>query len=88
MKVEFRSSFVKDLKSIKDKALLNRVRDAIEGDERAKTATEVSNLKKLKGPANYFRIRLGNYRIGIVLERDRATFVRFLDRKDIYKYFP
>lgn len=88
MKVEFRSSFVKDLKSIKDKAVLSRLRDVIEGVERAKTASEVSNLKKLKGPANYFRIRLGNYRIGIVLERDSATFVRFLNRKDIYKYFP
>ena len=71
MKVEFRSSFVKDLKRIKDQALLHRVRDVIEEVERAKTATEVSNLKKLKGTANYFRIR-----------------VRFLNRKDIYRYFP
>jgi mRNA interferase RelE/StbE len=67
---------------------LHRVRDVIEEVERAKYATEVSNLKKIEGSANYFRIRLGNYRIGIVLERDSAILVRFLNRKDIYKYFP
>ena len=88
MKVEFRGSFAKDLKGVKDKGLLNRVKELIEVVEEADSITDVSNLKKLKGGSNYFRLRVGDYRVGITLENDTVIFVRFLNRKDIYKYFP
>ena len=35
-----------------------------------------------------YRLKLGDYRIGLALENDIVVFVRFLDRKDIHKYFP
>lgn len=88
MKVDFRDSFAKDLKSIKDKDLSNRVRDIIEAVEKADSLAQLSNLKKLKGGGNYFRVRAGDYRVGIAIENDTVIFVRFLNRKDIYKYFP
>ena len=88
MKVEFRNSFANDLKSIRDKVLLNRVRELIGGVERAETLAEISNLKKLRGPGGYYRARLGDYRVGIALEGDSVIFVRCLNRKDIYRYFP
>jgi mRNA interferase RelE/StbE len=88
VKVEFKESFAKDLKGVKDKGLLKRAREIIEAVEKADSLTEISNLKKLKGGVNYFRLRIGDYRIGIALENDTVTFVRFLNRKDIYKYFP
>ena len=88
MKVEFRDNFAKDLKGVKDKSLLNRVKEAIEAIEKANSLIEMSNLKKLKGGGNYFRFRIGDYRLGIALENDTVVFVRFLNRKDIYKYFP
>jgi mRNA interferase RelE/StbE len=88
VKVEFRSSFVRDLKSIRDKALLERVKEIIESAEQVNSLAEISNLKKLKGSGKYSRIRVGNYRIGIVFQGESVIFVRFLHRKDIYKYFP
>ncbi len=88
MKLEFRVSFAKDLKSIRDKALLKRLRETIEEAERAKSPSEISNLKKLKGRGDYYRIRIGDYRLGITLAGNILVFVRFLNRKDIYKYFP
>ena len=88
MKLEFRSSFARDLKSIKDKALLRRVREIIEEVERARSLTEISNLKKLKGRGDYYRIRIRDYRLGITLAGNILVFVRILNRKDIYKYFP
>jgi mRNA interferase RelE/StbE len=88
VKVEFRNSFAKDLKSIRDKSLLERLRETIEETERAKSPSEISNLKKLKGRGDYYRIRIGDYRIGIVFAEGALVFVRFLNRKDIYKYFP
>jgi len=88
VKLEFRVSFAKDLKSIRDKALLKRLRETIEEAERAKSPSEISNLKKLKGRGDYYRIRIGDYRLGITLAGNILVFVRFLNRKDIYKYFP
>lgn len=88
MKVEFRDSFAKDLKSIGDKAVLNRVKEVIEAVEKAKSMAGFTHLKKLKGHGNYFRLRTGDYRIGLVLKGDTVIFVRCLNRKDIYKYFP
>jgi mRNA interferase RelE/StbE len=88
VKVEFRESFAKDLKGIKDKSLLKRAQEIIEAVEKTDSLTDIINLKKLKGGGNYFRMRVGDYRVGVTLENDTVIFVRFLDRKDIYKYFP
>jgi mRNA interferase RelE/StbE len=88
VKVTFRDSFAKDLKSVKEKGLLHRVREVIEVVEKGGSLADLPNLKKLKGGGNYFRLRVGDYRIGLSLENDTVIFVRFLNRKDIYKYFP
>ncbi len=88
MKVEFRESFAKDLKVVKDKSVLKRAREVIEAVEKADSLAVISNLKKLKGGGSYFRLRVGDYRIGFSLEGEAVVFVRFLNRKDIYKHFP
>ena len=88
MKVEFRDSFVKDLKGIKDKAVLKKVKEIIETIENVHSLSGIPNLKKLKGQENYFRLRAADYRLGLVLKNDIVILVRFLNRKDIYKYFP
>jgi mRNA interferase RelE/StbE len=88
VKVDFRDSFAKDLKGVKEKGLLGRVREVIEAVERADSLTELPNLKKLRGGGSYFRLRVGDYRVGVALEKDTVVFVRFLNRKDIYKHFP
>ncbi len=88
MKVEFKESFLKDLERIRDTAIRQRVREIIEQVEAAETPSDVANLKKLRGGERYYRIRTGDYRIGLILEGDTIMFVRFLHRKDIYRYFP
>ena len=88
MKVGFRDSFAKDLKGVREKGLLGRVREVIEAVEKADSLVELPNLKKLKGGGDYFRVRVGGYRIGVALNGDTVVFVRFLNRKDIYKHFP
>lgn len=88
MKTEFRASFVKDLKAIKNQEVLKRVKEAIETIENANSLAELTSLKKLRGSKNYFRQRVGDYRLGLALEEDTVVLVRFLNRKDIYKYFP
>ena len=82
-------AFRRDLKKYdKDKTLLAHIRETILEVEAAPDITAIKNLKKLKDQGSFYRIRVGNYRIGIVLEEQTVTFVRALHRKEIYRYFP
>ncbi|MGV0029283.1 type II toxin-antitoxin system RelE family toxin [Phormidesmis priestleyi] len=49
---------------------------------------EIRNLTKLIDYENCYRIRVGNYRIGLLIEDNTLTFVRVLHRREIYRYFP
>jgi mRNA interferase RelE/StbE len=84
----FRESFDADLSVITDGALLRRIRKVIEQVEAARTFQQIPNLKRLETTGKYYRIRVGDYRIGFVFERGTVTFVRCLNRKEIYRYFP
>jgi mRNA interferase RelE/StbE len=89
MKTAFRKSFTKDLKKHEnDKSLLARIREAILEVEEAGSINSIANLKRLKTEGAYYRIRIGNYRIGLIIESETATFVRVLHRSEIYRYFP
>jgi mRNA interferase RelE/StbE len=87
MKVRFKASFKKDLRNIENKDMLNRIRDVIEQTEKVQSLQDITNIKKLKGASTYYRIRVGDYRVGLTVEGDEITFVRCLDRKEIYRYF-
>ncbi len=56
--------------------------------EAAKSLSEIPNLKKMEGTQQYFRIRIGDHRMGIFFDRQTIYISRFLHRKDIYRYFP
>ena len=88
MNTVFRESFDADLSAIRDAALLRRIKKVIEQVEVARTFQQISNLKRLEASGKYYRIRVGDYRLGFVFEQGVVTFVRCLDRKEIYRYFP
>lgn len=89
MNLEFKKSFAKDLKKRKqDKALLERVQQVINEVDEAGNINDIRHLKKLKAEGSYFRIRLGDYRLGLIIENDTVCFVRFLHRSKVYRYFP
>ncbi|MEB3229956.1 MAG: type II toxin-antitoxin system RelE/ParE family toxin [Leptolyngbyaceae bacterium] len=45
-------------------------------------------MLKMKGYDNFYRVRIGNHRVGIQVIEDEVIFVRVLHRRDIYRYFP
>ncbi len=85
MKVEFRQSFIRDLKKIKDRAVLDKIKRAIEWVEAAQDLKRIEGLAKLTGASGYYRIRIGDYRLGIAAHGDALEFVRCLHRRDIYR---
>ncbi|HEU0015657.1 MAG TPA: type II toxin-antitoxin system RelE/ParE family toxin [Longimicrobium sp.] len=88
MKSSFTSSFLRDVRKLPDEAVREQVRRAILEVEAAPDLRSVPHVKKLSGNGPYYRIRIGDYRIGMSLHDDVVTFVRVLPRRDIYRYFP
>jgi mRNA interferase RelE/StbE len=88
MNVVFRTTFARDLKKIKDQIVLDAIDTAIERAEKAKSPADLGNLKKMEAAKNCYRIRVGDYRIGVVIEGDTVAFARCLNRRDIYRKFP
>jgi len=84
----FRESFYADLSTITGARLLRRIRKVIEQIEAARTFQQIPNLKRLDAKGKYYRIRVGDYRVGFVFEHGAVTFVRCLNRREIYRYFP
>ena len=89
MKATFRKSFGKDLtRHAKDKDLMAKIKEIILQVEASDSVAAIANLKKLKAEGSYFRIRVGHFRVGLIIEDDTVSFVRALHRKEIYRYFP
>ncbi|MEI8115800.1 MAG: type II toxin-antitoxin system RelE/ParE family toxin [Bacteroidia bacterium] len=88
MKTEFKASFLKAIKKIGSNQLKADIANAILNVESAENHRQISQLKKLKGYKQYYRIRIGDYRIGIKIEADTVFFVDIDHRSNIYRIFP
>ena len=89
MKPNYLPTFIKDLKGLKSTSSYSTIKNLVLTDILAiQNLSEISNLKKLKGDYNAYRIRVGDYRIGFFLEEDTITFARVLHRREFYRYFP
>ena len=89
IEVVYAEEFIKDLKKLKGSPYYTAIKSlCFDYVPSLKSPTEIVNLKKLKGFDDFFRIRKGDYRIGVRIEKNSIQFLRCMSRKDIYKYFP
>ena len=89
MIVKIDKSFQKDVSKIHDVKLKSAIYEIIKQIQETDNISEISNLKKLKGHKDLYRIRLGNYRLGLeYTEEQELIFIRFLHRKEIYQKWP
>jgi mRNA interferase RelE/StbE len=88
MKVEYHKSFERDLRRVRDRNLLDRVEAVLVELESAESLDSISNVKVMKGHPDYFRSRIGDYRLGLRRIDGGVRIIRFLSRGDIYRKFP
>ena len=82
-------SFVKDVGKVKDAKLKQNLTEVIENVQKAENLSTITNLKKLTGFKDCYRIKMGDYRIGFEYTTDHEVIlIRFLHRKEIYRYWP
>lgn len=88
METVFLKKFSKDLDKIKKPKDLRSILEIIELTKSAESIEEITGVKKLTGFEDAYRIRSGDYRIGVFVNSDTVEFARVAHRKEIYKIFP
>ena len=88
MNVEYSRMFLKDIQKIKDTKLKQELMEAISIFKQTENLLEISNVKKLKGHPEAYRLRIGKYRLGFYCNNETIEIERFVKREDIYKLFP
>ena len=87
MEIIITKTFEKQLKLV-PKNIRESAIAVLEALETAKKVTDIKDLKKLSGYTNYYRIRIGNYRMGLQIINPKIMVVTILHRGAIYKIFP
>ncbi len=89
MEVQYRQAFLKDLKQLKSSSSYQSIYDlAFTTLPSINTLQDISDIKPMKGYAGRYRIRIGDYRIGIEVNENVIEIMRVLHRREFYRYFP
>ena len=89
MEVQYRESFLRDLKKLKKHRLYDKIYTlAFETLPQAEALTAVPGVTSMTGYPYRYRIRVGSYRIGIEMKGGVIEIIRALDRREFYRYFP
>lgn len=91
MKLIIKKSFSKNLKKTPpyiQKQILEILKILNECENLETSGVDYIEMEGQKKDENYFRIRVGGYRIGIELVEPSIIVITILPRGDIYKKFP
>lgn len=88
MEVEYSKKFLKQLATVP-----SDIRSKIENfvfEELVSTSSiyEMGKVEKMKGYDGFYKVRFGNYRLGLVIENELITVKVVMHRREIYKFFP
>jgi len=88
MEVAFTKTFSKQIDAINNDLLRSRLAQTVQNVLMANKLQDIVNMKKMKGHQSAYRIKLGDYRIGLFFEENVIIFAYLAHRKDIYNKFP
>ena len=88
MTVEPTRRFRRDVRGIGSAQIRRRLDQVIQELIEADNITEVTGISRLRADGQHYRIRIGDYRLGITMDGETVVLRRFLPRGEIYRYFP
>lgn len=88
MQITYQKRFLKELVRIPIKHRQRIERFVFDQFPQSKTIIETGRIERLKGYQGYYKIRFGDYRVGLKIDGDKVVFERVLHRKDIYRFYP
>jgi len=90
MKLTYSRLALKDIDKIRDRHAVRGLVKALDLLEAADDLRTMSQVKALAGNGSYYRIRIGNYRLGFRQSDDGqgVLIMRMMHRREIYRHFP
>jgi mRNA interferase RelE/StbE len=88
MIVEFRNSFLKDVKKLKSKATKDFIKKVIQDCEEAESPSKIPHCEPLTSKGKFFKLKHGQYRFGVYIDKGTIEFIKFGTRQNFYKDFP
>ncbi|HEY9814030.1 MAG TPA: type II toxin-antitoxin system RelE/ParE family toxin [Candidatus Sericytochromatia bacterium] len=87
--IEYTKRFLKELANLPTEVQA-RVEPIIFNELESENPFQLGYLEKMKGYPDKYKIRVGDYRIGITVENDTQVLVceRIAHRREIYRIFP
>jgi mRNA interferase RelE/StbE len=85
----FKRTFLRDLSELSTAYRKKIEKLVFEDFPEMSTIPDKLDIRKIQGHDGYYRIRMGDYRIGCEIKAENViTFYRVKNRKDIYRVFP
>ena len=88
MQVEFRKKFLKELSKLPNPYQSDIEEFVFEILPSHNNLSEIGKIEKMTGYKEYFKIRFGDYRVGIKKENNIIIVETVKHRREIYKFFP
>jgi len=88
-KVEYKKRFLKELSKLPD-VVQSQAEKVVFEDLICENPFDLGYLEQMRGYPGKYKIRIGQYRIGITVDKQKTILVcnRIAHRKDIYRIFP
>jgi mRNA interferase RelE/StbE len=89
LEITYTKTFLKDLSKVLPVNRRLKIEKFVFEDLPVLSSIEnAGNIEKMTGQGNYYKVRFGDYRVGIFKNKNTIELQRVLNRKDIYKFFP
>jgi mRNA interferase RelE/StbE len=87
--VEYKKRFLKELSKLPE-AVKDQAEKIVFEDLICENPFDLGNIEQMRGYTGKYKIRIGQYRIGITADKEKKVVVcnRIAHRKDIYRLFP
>lgn len=88
-RIEYRKVFLKELSQLPSEYRVT-IEKLVFEDIKDAHPFNLNFIEKMKGYKDKYKIRIGNYRIGLTIDKQRSIvfFERVAHRKEIYRKFP
>ena len=89
MRIRYKPGFRRDIRRIRDADTIRRINSVIADLCDANSIGEVSNIRRIRAArGSHYRVRIGDYRLGVTLDGDVAILAAIGHRREVYRRFP
>ena len=88
-KVEYKKRFLKELSKLPEQ-IQSQTEKIVFEELICENPFDLGYLEQMRGYSGKYKIRIGHYRIGITVDKQKEVLVcnRIAHRRDIYRVFP